>query len=272
MPVPMENLTGRRYGRLIVLPFVVRRQRPSGQLERFWLCRCVCGKKKWIAAATLRGETTRSCGCLRREMHTTHGHTRPGHRDPLYQVWTQMIQRCHNSKDRSYHNYGARGIYVCDRWRGGGAGFLRWLEDMGPRPENGTIERKDNNGPYDPSNCRWGTRTEQNKNSRNVRLVAYDGRTQCLKDWARELKIPYKALHFRLRLGWSVARAFATPVTEERSTRLQRPQLVTWRQKTQHVRVWAEELGIDVGTLKARLQRMSPEDAFTMPVRVRSSV
>lgn len=128
---------------------------------------------------------------------------------PEYAVWSAMIQRCTNPKDKGFKNYGARGIQVCPQWR---ASFHCFLEDMGSRPSNKhSIERVDNDGHYSPENCVWGTRFQQNRNRRNTVSLTINGRTQLTVDWARERNISQATIHKRLKRGWDVFRAVMTP-------------------------------------------------------------
>lgn len=138
----------------------------------------------------------------RREMRTfclNHGSTQM----PEYLVWRSMHARCYNPATKSYKHYGARGIKVCDRWRI----FENFSADMGHRPEGYSIERIDNNGDYEPSNCRWATRIEQCSNRRYNRLLTFKGVTKTLSQWARDIGVKRTTLRQRLFLGWSVDRA-----------------------------------------------------------------
>lgn len=183
----VNDLTGRRFGRLLVLG---QTDRPAGycDTEAFWACRCECGESVAVSKrALLRGHTV-SCGCHNTEQHTTHGMRQ----SPEWQIWSQMIQRCSNPKNVGWSNYGARGISVCARWR---ESFAAFFDDMGPRPSGEhSIDRRDNVKNYEPGNCRWTTDLEQQRNRRNsvmtlelareARAVKAAGKN--LSAWARD--------------------------------------------------------------------------------------
>lgn len=116
-----------------------------------------------------------------------------------------MVARCHDPKADEYKNYGARGIYVCQRWRE----FPNFYADMGDPPEGKSLERINNDGPYEPGNVRWATAREQLFNTRRTHRVTFQGVTRSLTDWAERLDISVKTLRSRFRYGWSVERAFA---------------------------------------------------------------
>jgi hypothetical protein len=118
-----------------------------------------------------------------------------------------MVARCHDPEHDSYVNYGARGIVVCDRWRFSVHAFI---DDMGKRPEGMSIERKDNNGRYEPDNCRWATQAEQMRNTRRNRILSFNGITLCVSDWAKRLKVARSVIQSRLDSGWSIERTLTT--------------------------------------------------------------
>lgn len=172
-----------------------------------WLVRCVCGSVRTVAGGKLRSGEAGSCGCRKgpklAAAHTRHGDAAGGRLTAEYRVWSNMIDRCERPGNKSFRDYGERGIAVCPRWR---ESFAAFLEDMGRKPlPRLTIDRIDNEGSYEPGNCRWATRTVQNRNKRNARLVH-------LIDKAAANDIGYSALYGRVAAGWSEADAVSTPV------------------------------------------------------------
>lgn len=128
-----------------------------------------------------------------------------GKHTPTFRIWVDMRRRCLNPSRVAYPDYGGRGIKVCDRW----LKFENFLEDMGERPEGLTLERKDNDGPYSKDNCRWATPLEQCQNRRNTVLLSYEGKTQSMAAWAREVGLKRGTLFWRLKQGWPVEQALA---------------------------------------------------------------
>lgn len=180
---------------------------------RSLLCRCQCGTEKLVNRSNLVSGKTKSCGCLRRELsainNTTHGERRGRNTSVEYRTWLHMIDRCDNPNDKSYHDYGARGITVCERWR---RSFADFLADLGRRPSaEHTIERKDNDGPYSPNNARWATRLEQNRNKRNNRRVKIGKKTLCVSEWLSLIDLSGGAYWGRVNRGWTIERALTTP-------------------------------------------------------------
>ena len=159
------DLTGRRYGRLTVIGFVGSDKNGNAR----WQCRCDCGKEIIARADCLKFGKTRSCGCFRKEVFTTHGMTDTS----VYSVWSSMIQRCTNPKHKYYKNYGGRGIKVCDEWLHNAKAFCEWAVASGFQAGL-TIDRINNDGNYEPNNCRWATWKEQAANRRPPRRRKVD--------------------------------------------------------------------------------------------------
>jgi hypothetical protein len=137
----------------------------------------------------------------------------------LLSIWRAMHNRCYNSNQKAYRNYGGRGIVVDARWHGK-EGFDEFVRDMGDRPAGGTIERVDNDGAYCPENCKWATRLEQSKNKRNTRLITANGETKHLADWARHLGCNPAAILARIQAGMSEAEAVTKPIPERPNAKL----------------------------------------------------
>ena len=154
------NLTGKRFGRLLVIG---KSESKNGMAT--WLCKCDCGNEKVVCGNELRKGKANSCGCLRKElaykMLIQHGKANTR----LYKVWKAMKARCNNPNNKRYSSYGGRGIKVCDEWQNSFQAFYDWAIANGYR-EGLSIDRVNNDGNYEPTNCRWATASEQQKNKR----------------------------------------------------------------------------------------------------------
>jgi hypothetical protein len=196
-----KDLRGFTFGRLRVIRVA------SHGTRTYWRCECICGKLTDVYASSLARGLTRSCGCLRREATSKrvrkHGHA-VGRKTATYNVWKGMRKRCSNPNDHKFKDYGGRGIRVCKRWEK----FENFLADMGEKPKGKSIDRVNNNGNYEPENCRWATPTEQARNSRKVRILDYKGTALSLAEWAEKLGLCPKLTSQRIvRDGWSTERA-----------------------------------------------------------------
>ena len=202
----MSNPIGWRSGRLVVIKEAEREARSK---RRQVLCKCDCGNQKVIRWSRVKGRITKSCGCIPRENLIAYNFVHGEAGKPLYRVHRNMMLRCYDETSEGYHRYGGRGITVCNEWKDIKT-FVKWAKASGYR-NNLTIERIDNDGDYEPNNCRWATLTEQANNRRTNRLEKYRGDTRTVAEWSRILNIESDLLYSRLSKGWSFKRAVETP-------------------------------------------------------------
>ena len=256
---------GQKYGRLTV----VERSGTSSSGQATWRCVCECGNKSVVRSSELRSGKTRSCGCLRYEescrhlkefreyAHYVHGHCPASGPSQTYKSYQDAKGRCTNPRNKAYKNYGARGIQFKF------TSFDHFLQEMGIAPPRTTLERCDNDGHYEPGNCRWANATEQANNKRNNRRLTAFGRTRTLARWATELNISYYVVARRLALGWTIDDALTKPVRT-----LRRNRRLTAFGRTHTLSEWAKEFGIKYATLWGRLNDdQSIEDALTTALR-----
>jgi len=180
----------------------------GGKIE----ARCECGVVKLVETSAVRLGKIKSCGCYgkaaREKVNLKHGHNRRGSRSSLYKVWCNMLNRCDNPDNPNYPLYGGRGITVCDEWKD----FNKFLEGVGERPANHTLDRIDVNKGYEPGNVRWATLSEQARNKRTNRVLALGDKSMCVADWVDETGLSSSLIINRIEyLGWSVEKALTTP-------------------------------------------------------------
>lgn len=207
-----KDITNIRFGRLLPLGPVEVVKYASGAHQVKWLCRCDCGTDKVVRSCKLLSGNTKSCGCLQREVRygRTHAVKHGMYKSPEYAAWRSMLKRCHLPTSHNYSNYGERGITVCQRWRDS---FEAFLADIGRRPtERHSLDRyPDNDGSYEPSNCRWATASEQARNRRTNVVVTAFGKTGPLVSFfpggpnARD----YNRCLVRIRAGWDIEMAIS---------------------------------------------------------------
>lgn len=193
-----------RYGRLVVVR----------KIKNLYFCACDCGRRRSVAKKELRRKDKRaikSCGCLQIEAvirighkNTTHGHNNT----PTFRSWTSMKSRCKNPNTLEYKNYGGRGITVCDEWIND---FSQFLNDMGERPENMTLDRIDVNKGYYKENCRWASIKTQNNNRRNTRYHEHNNELKTLPELSEKFNIDLKLLQRRIRNGRELEKALKSP-------------------------------------------------------------
>lgn len=203
------DLVGQRFGRLVVTALA---SNVRGK-DRRWSATCDCGAVHEAGTAVLMDGRSKSCGCLGRENLEAQRVRRTKHgmrHSSMYSRWTNILTRCRNPEAEDYHNYGGRGISVCDRWQD----FTNFYEDMGEPPfEGATVERSNNSEGYSPDNCVWGTRTEQSKNRRLTKFLILEDQKVTMREASERTGIAYQTLWARINvLGWSESRALSTPL------------------------------------------------------------
>ena len=204
------DLTGRRFSRLVVIE---RAENTKGGQAR-WLCRCDCGKGSTVRGTLLLSGHTVSCGCYHRETFTNTKHGKRKSR--IYRIWGAIKTRCYNPKATNFKAYGGRGVKICDEWRNDFKTFYEWAMAHG-YTDDLTIDRIDVNGNYEPSNCRWATRKEQDQNKRGVKSLTFQCKTHTLREWADITGIHPSAIKERLKRGWSIEKALTTPSKAQKS-------------------------------------------------------
>ena len=208
------DIKGQKYGRLTVLEKAEPiRFKGSGKTKVRWLCQCKCGNKIIATTCALRNGTTKSCGCYATEKQRICGSKRKTHGmtgTRLYNIWRSMKKRCNVVTNDAYKYYGGRGIKVCEEWNDFEL-FMKWAYSNG-YADNLTIERKDVNGNYEPSNCKWIPMSEQSKNRRiSLRTYDVDGEEKNIRDIVDGKQLRYSAIENRVRKGWDVETAMRTP-------------------------------------------------------------
>lgn len=205
-----KDLSGMKFERLTVLKMVEPPENLKDKHSKYWLCKCECGNEKVIVRSGLTMGTSKSCGCIRREMMSekmkakkTHGLT--GQR--FYRIWSNMKRRCQDPKDNQYHNYGARGIAICQSWQT----FENFMKDMyqsyidfeATHGENtASIDRLNSNENYEPSNCKWATQLEQARNrADNISVVINGKEYSTLSQVAEEFNFNYHTILQRYHSG-----------------------------------------------------------------------
>lgn len=211
-----HDLRGEKYGRLEPY-FPIKR---NGRT--YWFCHCDCGNEKIVSSGNLVSGQVKSCGCLQKEKaseriadaNKTHGMF--GTR--LYRIWSGMVTRCENPNHPYYGRYGGRGIRICPEWREDNSRFFEWANSSG-YADGLTIDRINNDGNYEPSNCRWIPDDEQQRNRSSCHFVKIGGLELSLKEWSELLNISYNTVLSRLRYGWSDFDALTKPIIKNREVK-----------------------------------------------------
>jgi len=197
-PKNFKDLSGQRFGRLAV----IERAGNIGEHPVKWLCKCDCGNEKAIDGNSLRMGKTKSCGCFLSETVRKRKMVHGFYGERLYNIWQHMKDRCYYPRNDNYKNYGGRGISVCDEWKENYSAFKEWALNNG-YSDSLTIDRKNNDGNYEPGNCRWATIDTQSNNKQNTVYITINGETHNLKEWSELSNIPRIIIYGRFKRGWS---------------------------------------------------------------------
>lgn len=197
------DISGVKFGRLIALS----KEETKDKHHAYWRCQCDCGNTATVRTSHLKTGFVSSCGCYKSEASAQRKFKHGDSYSPTYRAWASMKNRCTNPSHEDFALYKGRGITVCERWME----YKNFLEDMGSRPSNTSIDRINNNDGYYPENCRWATATQQARNKRNNLFISLNGKTKTIAEWSEITGINYGTLITRVRLGWTSDRALLTP-------------------------------------------------------------
>jgi len=235
-----KDLTGQKYGRLTVIKRIENRIYNSGRSVIQWLCRCDCGNKNvYVTTNSLRNGSTRSCGCLAKEtssksiikISTKHGKSKTR----LFNIWSAMKDRCYNKKHIAYLRYGGRGIKICNKWLNSNNGFINfynWVLENGYK-DYLTIDRIDNNGNYEPNNCRWATHLEQQKNQDKTIKITINDEEKTMHEWSEISGIKHSIIYWRYKNNWPVEKLFENPRELYRANKKSGIKGIIWMEKSQ---------------------------------------
>ena len=205
MPNRITIKPGDKYGRLTLIKEVEKRNN-----TRWFLCKCDCGTIREFRLASMRRKynPSTSCGCYKNEIFIARNISHNLSRSLIYNVWQAMIQRCCNANNKRFKDYGGRGISVCQEWIAFPS-FCKWAFEGGYK-KGLTIDRINNDGNYELSNCKWSTDAEQSRNNRHTKLITFNGITLCKNDWASKIGINSMTLSKRLK-RWPLEKALTEP-------------------------------------------------------------
>lgn len=256
------DITGQRFG----LFLATERASNSKHGKTRWICVCDCGTVvNAVLGGNLRSGVSTSCGCVRKERARkaaiTHGHTVGARRSSTYNTWRGMLSRCHTKSDKSYPFYGGRGIFVCERWKR----FESFLEDMGERPAGMEIDRRDNDAPYEPGNCRWVRHKANMNNMRENRLIDTPAGQMLISEASELSGIAYTTLMQRLLRGWPAESLFdkVRPLNKLNERVIQTPD------GPMRMADASKKYGVKVPTISTRIMNGWPEHRWLEPPRRR---
>lgn len=215
----LDDLSGKRFGKLVVVKRAPNRIQKSGQFKVMWECQCDCGNVKDINSFDLKSGATKSCGCMHNEIFSKIRKTHGMYGTRIYRIWNNMRERCTNKNVFAFKDYGGRGIEVYQEWANFEI-FYKWAKSAG-YSDSLTLERKDVNGNYCPENCCWIPAKLQSRNTRKTFWITYQGETKCAAEWSEITGIPRSTLYNRKhKLKWSDDKIIGT---SKKSVKAQEP-------------------------------------------------
>lgn len=213
MTTSRASLVGKKFTRWTVLAF----DSVGTHRGTRWMCVCDCGTEKTVDGGSLAAGRTRSCGCLQKELASIKSKASSVHGmsgSYMHRAWSHIKGRCNTPTDAAYGNYGGRGIKICAEWNNSFSAFMSYVSlTLGDRPSSAhTIDRIDNDTGYLPGNIRWADKTQQARNTRQVRMLTFAGQTRCISAWAEITGIRHQLIGKRLNhLHWPVDKALSVP-------------------------------------------------------------
>lgn len=193
------DLTGMKFGRLKVIKRV-----PNPKGRALWECKCDCGETAYVETSRLKSGSTKSCGCLHRELLVKRNKETAKYggvqNERLYGVWHSMKQRCYDHNRKDYQRYGGRGIQVCEQWKSNYNAFKSWCLANGYK-QGLQLDRINNDGNYSPGNCRWVTPKENTLNRSTKKIIDVDGKLLNVTQWANLIGVSHQAIDYHIRVG-----------------------------------------------------------------------
>jgi len=188
--------------------------------DNLWYFQCVCGKTHYASATHLNRGKVKSCGCIKNDLIGKANSTHGKNGEPTYAVWKTMKSRCNNPNNKKYKRYGARGIKVCSEWEKSFLSFHEWAMSNG-YAKGLSIDRIENNGNYEPKNCRWVNNGIQSRNRSNNRIIEYKGVSKCLSEWSRLTGLGHKTISSRIKRGWTIEEALTTSTNKTKVKKME---------------------------------------------------
>jgi len=236
---------GDKFGKLTLIESIYQGKGKSNK----WLCSCDCGNETKVFSYNFRnGNTTQCADCViksRAKNRTRHGDLAGGKCALEYSCWIQIKMRCYNKKNKRYERYGGRGITVCDKWLND---YSQFLKDMGRRPDDcSSIDRIDNDGNYEPGNCKWANVYDQAKNKSNNVMLTLNGKTTHLLEWERITGIKERTIARRLKIGWSHEKALTHKVRSAI--------MLEFKGERKTIEQWSDIVGISHSAIRRRMKK-----------------